>query len=80
MAKPQRDHVYIWAWVGAVLTTFGLIVLGTGLVEFSRPPDTVLGDLHPRIWWGAIMTLTGCVFIALDLVASRRRSGETSPP
>jgi len=72
--KPEEDRVYIWAWVGLVLCTFGLIVLGTGLVQFSGPRNTVLGDLHPRIWWGALMTVTGFVFVAFDLPRFRRRS------
>ncbi len=74
MAETDKERVYIWAWVGAVLCTFGLIVLGTGLVQFSQPPDTVLGNLHPRVWWGALMTVTGLVFIAVDVAGSRRRS------
>ena len=71
----EKGHVFIWAWVGLVLGTFGLIVLGTGLVRFHRPPATVLGDLHPRIWWGALMVVTGLVLASLDLPWFRRRSG-----
>ncbi len=69
----EKESVFIWAWVGLVLVTFGLIVLGTGLVQCSRPPDTVLGNLHPRIWWGGIMAFTGLVFVALDLSTLFRR-------
>jgi hypothetical protein len=72
--KPQENRVHIWGWVGLVLCTFGLIVLGTGLAQFSRPQDTVLGDLHPRIWWGGLMTVTGSVFLTIDLPWFRRRS------
>jgi hypothetical protein len=74
MPKPDKDRIYIWAWVGVVLCTFGLIVLGTGLAQFSRPPDTVLGDIHPRIWWGGLMVGTGLAFVAVDAVGFRRRS------
>jgi drug/metabolite transporter (DMT)-like permease len=69
----EKERVFIWAWVGLVLATFGLIVLGTGLAQFSRPPDTVLGNLHPRIWWGGIMALTGLLFVAVDLPILPRR-------
>jgi len=75
MSGAGKDRVFIWAWVGLVLCTFGLIVLVTGLVQFDRPPDTVLGDLHPRIWWGALMVVTGLALAALDLPALRRGPG-----
>jgi len=28
------------------------------------PPErhTIMGDLHPEIWWGAIMVITGVIF------------------
>jgi len=75
MPDTDKNRVHIWAWVGAVLGTFGLIVLCTGIVQFSRPPATVLGSLHPRIWWGGLMAVTGLTFAAADVVASRRRPG-----
>lgn len=69
--SPEQDRVSIWIWVGLVLTTFGLLILGKGLLSLSEPPPTVLGHLHPRVWWGALMSAVGVIFVVADLRASR---------
>ncbi|OGU56410.1 MAG: hypothetical protein A2V66_05980 [Ignavibacteria bacterium RBG_13_36_8] len=51
----------IWYFVGLILFIMGGIVLLTGTYQFFSPPETktVLGEIHPRIWWGAIMIIFG---------------------
>lgn len=51
----------IWFFVGMILTLYGLIVLVTGL--FGHAPATVMGETRPAIWWGAIMTVFGVIFL-----------------
>jgi len=63
---PQKKSVSIWIWVGLVLFTFGAIILGTGLYQLSLPTTTVLGNLRPRIWWGAFMIVTSILFLVAD--------------
>ncbi len=55
----------VWFFVGVILLIYGLIILATGLIEFSHPPATVLSNLHPAIWWGALLTVIGAIYVKL---------------
>ncbi len=63
----------VWFFVGLIMAIYGLLILATGLLELSRPPSTVLGSLHPEIWWGAAMLVFGLIMGALAFRATRRR-------
>jgi hypothetical protein len=52
----------VWFFVGIIFVVYGVIILVTGLVEFSNPPHTELWQLHPAIWWGAVILLVGVFF------------------
>lgn len=53
----------VWFFVGLILLVYGIIILVTGLTEIHHPPHTVLAsELHPTIWWGAILTALGAFF------------------
>jgi hypothetical protein len=39
--------------------------LGTGIYEFSSPPPTVLANTHPAVWWGALLTVIGGIYVYL---------------
>lgn len=62
-----RRMISIWTWVGLVLATYGALILAAGIYYLSvgQPQVTVLGDLHPRIWWGGFMLVVGFVFLAV---------------
>jgi hypothetical protein len=55
----------IWYLVGIVIVIMGLLVLLAGFIDVlcPSPPETVLADLHPGIWWGIIMVVTGGIFL-----------------
>ncbi|MGA9364404.1 MAG: hypothetical protein WBW16_08565 [Bacteroidota bacterium] len=57
----------IWYFVGLILLSMGFIVLLTGLyiLFVSKEAHTVLGELHPNVWWGAIMMIVGATFFFL---------------
>jgi hypothetical protein len=40
------------------------LILGSGLVEWSHPPATVLSNLHAPVWWGALLMVLGAVYCA----------------
>ena len=63
--------ISIWTWVGLVLCTYGVLILGTGIYHLNSPHLTVLGEIQPRIWWGGITLLFGVLFLA---VLGRQRS------
>ena len=57
--------VPVWFFVGVILLIYGVLILATGLYEFSHPPATALAYLHPAIWWGALLTIVGGVYVYL---------------
>jgi hypothetical protein len=58
-----KEPLPIWFFVGLILSVFGAIVLVSGLIPGSRP--TVLSELRPNLYWGAIMLVCGSIFLAL---------------
>jgi hypothetical protein len=55
----------IWYFVGLLLLAMGVIITISGLYALANPParQTVLGYLHPDIWWGCIMLVAGTIFL-----------------
>ena len=65
-ARPHDHHMIpVWFFVGVILLLYGLIILGTGIYEFSSPPPTVLSNTHPALWWGVLLTVIGGVYVYL---------------
>jgi hypothetical protein len=71
-----QDHrvIPVWFFVGIILLIYGVIILATGIYEFSHPPATVLANLYPAIWWGGLLTIIGAVYVCLHL--TRGSSGQ----
>ena len=61
----MRGHIQIWFFSGILLLTYGVLITGTGIWELSHPlaNPPVLNDLHAPIWWGAIMTVAGLLYV-----------------
>lgn len=55
----------IWWFVGLFLTMVGALVTVAGIVDLVSPParQTVLGHLHPAVWWGAVILFSGLVYV-----------------
>lgn len=60
----KENHVSIWFLIGLQLSIFGILIAGSGIYDLIVPPanPTVLGNLHPAIWWGAIMLVLGIFY------------------
>jgi hypothetical protein len=58
----------IWYFVGLLLTIIGVIITLTGLYYLVSPPEhqTVLGEMHPNIWWGAIILFAGILYLVFN--------------
>ena len=61
--QAAAEPLPIWFFVGLILTVYGILILGSGLL--SEPGTTVLAETRPAIWWGAIMAVFGGVFVAI---------------
>jgi hypothetical protein len=57
----------VWFFVGVILLIYGVIILATGIYEFHNPPPTVLSGLHPALWWGALLTILGGIYVLVHM-------------
>ena len=65
-SEPRGHHMIpVWFFVGVILFIYGIIILGTGIYEFSSPPPTVLANTHPAVWWGALLIVIGGIYVYL---------------
>ena len=55
----------IWFFIGVILTIYGILITGTGLLEFAFPPvnPPVLANLHASLWWGIVLLIVGLVYL-----------------
>jgi hypothetical protein len=65
----------IWFLVGLLQTIYGLILLLAGIRQLSHPPATALANLHATLWAGAVILVTGAVFVATNTPRRTRGKG-----
>jgi FtsH-binding integral membrane protein len=63
----KHQMIPVWFFVGVILFIYGVIILATGIYEINNPPPTVLASLHPAIWWGALLTVLGGVYVYIHM-------------
>lgn len=62
----EKHHIIpVWFFVGALFLVYGILIFGSGLAEWSHPASTVEAELHAPVWWGALLTVIGCVYCIL---------------
>jgi hypothetical protein len=61
----HRKMIPVWFFVGLLLGIYGVLILASGLSEWSHPPPTVLAELHTPVWWGALLTVIGGIYIVI---------------
>ncbi|MCU0692460.1 MAG: hypothetical protein MUF54_13750 [Polyangiaceae bacterium] len=70
--RNNAEPLSIWFFVGLILLVYGLLLV---LADFlPQPRSTVLADIHPALWWGAITSIAGGVFLAIGLRGRKERS------
>jgi hypothetical protein len=64
MEQETKQMKPIWYFVGLMLSVMGAIILISGIVDYSSAATskTVLSELHPALWWGAVMIIAGLIF------------------
>jgi hypothetical protein len=64
MEQEAKQMKPIWYFVGLMLSAMGVIILISGIVNYSSTSTTktVLANLHPALWWGTIMIVAGLIF------------------
>ncbi|HTS66922.1 MAG TPA: hypothetical protein VMH28_33085 [Candidatus Acidoferrales bacterium] len=65
MHGTRRKMLSIWLFVGILLLAYGAVIMGVGMWELFSPPahPTILAELHPSLWWGALLLVLGAVFV-----------------
>ena len=60
----HEKTISIWFFIGVLLLLYGVLILGYGIYRLvaGLPTTTVLGELYPDIWWGALMTIVGATY------------------
>lgn len=68
MNSETRKMKPIWYFVGLMLLAMGAVVVGSGTYRYLNPgtAKTVLADLHPDLWWGAVMIVAGAIFLLVN--------------
>jgi hypothetical protein len=58
------SKIPIWFFVGILLTVYGAMIFGYGLVEVftGQTAPVVLANLHAPIWWGGTMFALGLFY------------------
>lgn len=74
MSESEPKMLSIWFFVSIVVGGFGVIILGVGIAHAISPPEagTVLAELNPALWWGAIMCAFAAILFISDRIAGRK--------
>ncbi|HTX36792.1 MAG TPA: hypothetical protein VME43_17305 [Bryobacteraceae bacterium] len=61
MQLQHRRPIPIWFFIGVLLIVYGFLILGQGMWWLFAPPvhQTVLAELRPNLWWGALLLVVG---------------------
>jgi hypothetical protein len=72
MEQDQKKMKPIWYFIGLMLSAMGVIILISGIVNYSdaAAAKTVLSNLHPALWWGAVMIVAGLIFLLVNRKAT----------
>jgi hypothetical protein len=60
----HSGHISIWFFIGVLLTVYGALILGYGIVELitGHTANVVLAQLHAPLWWGGLMLILGLFY------------------
>ena len=58
----EKHLIPVWFFVGVLLLVYGVMILVSGIAEWSSPPDTVLASMHAPVWWGAVLVVVGAAY------------------
>ena len=61
----MKNSIPIWFFIGALLATYGLLILGEGIYQIFVPPanEIALANFHLAVWWGCGMLGLGSFYL-----------------
>ena len=60
----KHNIIPVWFFVGALLLVYGVIILISGVTEWSSPSNVTMAELHAPVWWGALLIVLGIIYCA----------------
>lgn len=57
--KKEHHMLPVWFFIGVLLTVYGIIILATSILHFSRPAAVEFARYHAGIWGGILLILIG---------------------
>ncbi|MGB7264568.1 MAG: hypothetical protein WBC92_03590 [Terracidiphilus sp.] len=57
--RERRHMLPVWFFIGVLLTMYGVIILITSVVDWSKPTVALLSQYHPGFWGGIVLLLVG---------------------
>ena len=57
--RHRSQMLPVWFFIGVLLVLYGIIIVWTGLAEWTHPPATVLSRYHPPFWGGLVLLVLG---------------------
>ena len=61
----KHNIIPVWFFVGLLLLIYGVLILASGIYEWSHQSDVVLSNLHAPVWWGGLLVVLGIVYCAM---------------
>ena len=62
----EKHHIIpVWFFVGVLLLIYGVLILASGIYDWSTPGDVVLANLHAPVWWGGLLVVLGIIYCAM---------------
>ncbi len=67
----RKHFISIWFFIGLLLGTYGVLILGAGIYDLFNPPKVVvengiernvLANLHTGVWWGLLLLVLGLFY------------------
>ena len=55
----MRRTFEVWFYIGALLGSYGVLLLGGGIYQWVHPPATVLAGYHATFWAGVALLVVG---------------------
>ena len=66
--KKTTRTLSVWFFVAAILIVYGVMLMVNGALIWLHGAPTVNFKLHPCLWWGLLIALTGGLFLKASFV------------
>jgi heme/copper-type cytochrome/quinol oxidase subunit 3 len=63
--RMHSGRISIWFFIGVLLTVYGALIAGYGVVEMStgKTAHVILANLHAPLWWGGLLLTLGLFYL-----------------